>query len=169
MFENYLDKRIYTLRVIEVGLGNPGKHKYCIYPAELCVQEVRLGRALNDVSHDSYYGPGSVTLLCKNNRGHEQAFSPLKNELISNRSVAGRNCRGFFDKDKLKSEAEILKGCVFCTYKNVSEVEISFPEGFFNTKDKSYNLVEQIQSASIRAAEPQFPNKTQAKKPAVER
>ena len=143
--QNLIGQKVYTLRVGQVNTIGGASFVYRIYPVELTVQEIRLGKAGRETDEE-YYGPGFTTLLCQHAKGYVQAFSPVGNEIISKSTIAGRNTRAFLSKGELYQEAQILKECVLKNYNHVGQVAIDLPE-------KDAGLEERLQDAFVRATE----------------
>lgn len=118
-----IGKPIYRLGVSQMRDSKKGGYDYLISPFELKVVEIRIGDALRE-SDGAFYGPGFVTWYCVSEKGYWQAFSPIGDEILSNNVVAGRQVRGFLNKEDLLEEAEILKECVLQNYKRVDKVEV---------------------------------------------
>ena len=128
--ENLLGKTIYCLGCTqsvshwwEERPDEPIRFNYRIYPIELKLKEIRIGRAETEAEANGHYGVGTVSYLCAS-KGPIRAFSPVDGELISGHTIAGRHLRGFWDKESLRQEAETLKACVEKNYKNVGSCEI---------------------------------------------
>lgn len=119
-----LGQKVYALRVGQVNGSSYGNYSYRIYPVEMEIAEIRLGEARREADA-AYYGPGFVTWLCQNTKGVLYAFSPVRDEILGNTQVAGRNTRAFLNAEDLYAEAEILRELVLSKYKGVSRVEIA--------------------------------------------
>lgn len=141
--QEMIGRPVYRLGAYERRAEEKDRYVYQIRPFELKVVEVRLGEARREQDRE-FYGPGFVTWLCESKKGFLAAFSPVGNEILSNNVLAGRQVRGFLNKEDLLREAEILKECILQNYKRVVRVEICLDDFF--SKDK-VPLAEQIAGA----------------------